>query len=236
MTDHILKKIDAEITSLRGRLLSMAELVKEQLSDATTLVSKCYLERGVSTDKLEERVNELQAVVDRESIQFIALHKPSAGDLRAVLAIMRIEADLEAIGNASTQIARAGERIHKGSRRDIPNIEQLVRIFDLTRAMLVSAIDSFARADATNLLGTARNLASLREDAADFRQNTIAAMIEDSSNVVVQVESLEIIRMAERIAEFARSIASHATFMVIGADLRNAGTQDIEKALSESRH
>jgi phosphate transport system protein len=231
MTDHILKKIDAEIASLRSRVLALSEQVKAQLNDATTLLEKCYLERGVSVDRLEEKINELQVAVDRECLQFIALHKPSAGDLRTAISMMRVVTDLEAIGNAAVQITRSGERVHKGVKREVPAVTELNSTFVQLKTMLQAAIAGFERNDAQALIGLAREQHALAQRVDSLCSSLADAMAEGGNNVKVQMEVVDIARTTNNIGALCQSIGAHIVFMVSGNDLRHASVAQIEQSL-----
>ncbi|MBV8465510.1 MAG: hypothetical protein JO218_06165 [Burkholderiales bacterium] len=229
MTDHILKKIDAEIAALRGRVLVLAEQVTAQLTDATTLLEKCYLERGVSVDKLEDKINELQVALDRECLQFIALHKPSAGDLRTAISMMRVVTDLEAIGNAVVFITRAGERVHKGVKREVPAIGDLNDAFALLKTMLQTAMQGFERIDPQTLLSLARHQRDLSQRVAAMRDTLADAVTEGGGNVKVHLDVIEIAHTTDIIGNLCQSIGAHVAFMVIGNDFRHASLAEIEQ-------
>lgn len=227
MADHILKKVDADAAALREHLRAMARQVGSQLGDAMTLLEKCYLERGLAVEKLEGGVNDWQTQLDRECLHFIVLHQPSAGDLRTVVAVSRVAADLEAVGNAACSLAKAGERIHKASRKQVPGQDGLVQMHDKASAALHAAMAAFEAGTlpaAGAVVSSSAEVRAMRDtllvqlrhqiaDAGDRLDAVLAAL--DAAQALVEVASA------------AARISLHLAFMAKGIDLRHAPADQV---------
>jgi phosphate transport system protein len=231
MADHILKKIDADITALRERIASMAGAVDTQWGDAMTLIEKCYLERGLAVDKLEERVDELHLQVDRECTHFIALHQPNAGDLRAVLGMSRIAADLEAMGNLACRAARAGERVHKHSRKQVPALAELMALHARAAGVLRASIAAITQLDGEQALLAAQQVAAIQALAASLARQLRDMLAEGAERVDPLLETMVIVQALADMAEAAGRAAGNVAFISRGVDLRHANAAQIEAAL-----
>jgi phosphate transport system protein len=231
MADHILKKIDADTAALRERVATMAAAVDEQLTDAMTLVERCYLERGLAVDKQEGRVNELQLQIDRDMTHFIALHQPSAGDLRAVLGMSRVAGNLEAIGNEAARIARAGERIHKVSRKQLPAATELLALHGRTAVVLRSALHAVTDAQLGQAMAAYQALpaAVAAADVAERALRQLLATGADRSDPII--DALTVCRALADIAAQAVEMALHVGFVASGVDLRHAEAAQVTSAL-----
>jgi phosphate transport system protein len=134
-----------ELEGLQARLLEMGGLAEERVRAAvnglvardTTLIDKVM--RG------DEPVNELHIEIDNRCFTLLALHQPMAGDLRSIVAAVKINTDLERVGDLAVNIAEAARRY-----TNHPAVKKLVDIpqmGDIAQAMLRDALDSFVRRD-----------------------------------------------------------------------------------------
>jgi phosphate transport system protein len=231
MADHILKKIDADLAGLRGQLHNMAALVREQVGDALTLVDKCYLERGLAVDRLEDKVNELHLLIDREVTHFIALHQPNASDLRAVVGVSRLAADFEQIGNLACEVARSGERLHRASRKQVPLAEPLAEFHGGIQALLLRTVDSLDMNDrdawAKRITDGSRIAAQSAPLATQLREYLQPA----PERLDAVLEALDVVRTLQAMVLLVRRITLHLIYMSVGADLRHATDAQIAKEL-----
>lgn len=231
MADHILKKIDADAAALREHLMTMARQVGTQLADAMTLVEKCYLERGLAVDKLEDGINDWQTQLDRECTHFIVLHQPSASDLRTVVAVSRVAADLEAVGNAACRLARAGERIHKVSRKQVPASEGLTALHGKVSAVLQQATAAFQAGDVGAVGPVFQALTAVNEQR-DALAGQLRNLIADTPDRLdAALAALDAAKALSDAAQWAARIALHVVFMVKGVDLRHASQEQIDAVL-----
>lgn len=231
MNQHILKKIDVDIASLRSRVQQMFALNLEQFDDAVVLFEKCHRERGLAVLEREPELHQLQFALDRESTNLIALRQPSAGDLRVVIASMRIGSALEAAGNAAVAIAAAGERIHKGGRKELAERDGLGAQHLLVRGMLCAAAEAYLRQDP----GALRAIAGSRQRQREQSEALLAALIGQiesrALSARVLAEEIEIVRGLDRIAALALAIALQVSYLVRGEDLRH---QPLEKLAGQA--
>jgi len=235
MADHTLKKIDTDIAHALDSLNTMGKLVLDQLGEAMTLVEKCYLELGVSLDKLEDKVNERQVFIDRECTQFIALRQPSASDLRTILSAMRIAAELEIVGHAACQIGRAGERIHKGGRKPVAAMEHLAAEYRVARQMLEMAVAAISANDIKAAATLAAEMLTLYEAFASVQAQVLATLAESQGNNPSCLDALGIGRTLVRVGELAQRIAAHVVYRVTGNDVRHADLATLNQ-VADSAH
>src|SRR5882762_873587 len=152
VNEHLSKQFDAELESIRSRVLEMGGLVESQIRRA--------LDDVIATDR---RVNEMEVALDGECSHVIVKRQPAANDLRLIFAITKTVTDLERIGDEAQKIARMGksiaEREYSGGR--------LTRTADVRHAaavvisMLRRALDAFARLDCDAAMEVIRQDASI---------------------------------------------------------------------------
>src|SRR2546430_8447453 len=134
-----------ELEQLKTRLLEMGGLAEEQVRVAVTALvdrDREMIERGVQAD---ERINKLHIEIDGRCFTLLALHQPMAVDLRAIVSAVKINTDLERVGDLAINIAEAARRY-----AEHPPVKKLIdipRMATIAQGMLRDALDAFVRQD-----------------------------------------------------------------------------------------
>jgi phosphate transport system protein len=208
-----------ELEALQGRLLEMGGLAEERVRAALEgLVSRepAIINKVLSGD---EPINQLHIEVDNRCFRLLALHQPMATDLRAIVAAVKINTDLERVGDLAVNIAEASKRYigHAPVKQliDIPQMGQIAQ------AMLRDALDAFVRRDtelATRVLNEDDRLDSLKTQV--FR-DLLTHMLQNQSTVEPSLDLILVSRHLERIGDHATNIAEDVIFMVSALDVRH---------------
>jgi len=211
-----------QLSGLKERLLAMGGLVEERVR----LALQGLVERdGALIDAVlngDMPVNELHIVIDDLCLKLIALHSPMAADLRGIMAAIKINSDLERVGDMAVNIGEAARRyaIHPPVKRliDIP------RMGATAQSMLRDALDSYVRGDiklAQKVLDDDDELDTLKTQV--FRE-LLNHMLQDPSPIEPALDLILISRHLERIGDHATNIAEDVIFMVSGRDVRHHST------------
>src|SRR5487761_472621 len=167
----------------------------------------------------EPAINELQMEIDDRVMQLLALHQLMAADLRFVLAISRINNDLERIGDQAVNIAQSSQRILRHPRAK-PYVD-LPRMSELAEGMVRDSLNAVVRRDLT----LARSVL-VRDDQVDnlrdqiFRE-LLTYMMENSAVIYPAFELVLVTKNLERIGDHATNIAEDVIYMVAGRDVRH---------------
>ena len=115
MTLHTDRHFEGELQTLQQLLLRMGGLVEQQIARA--IESLVERDSDLARDVIERdrEVNQLDLLIDEECLKVIALHQPAAGDLRLVTTALKINTDLERIGDMAVNVCRAGHRAQRGA-------------------------------------------------------------------------------------------------------------------------
>ena len=208
-----------ELQTLQGRLLEMGGLAEERVRSAVAGLAGGDMARLTTVSGGDEPINELHIEVDRRAFQLLALHQPMAVDLRAIVAALKINTDLERVGDLAVNIAEAARRhlVH-------PPVKQLIdipRMGDIAQRMLRDALDAFVRRDvvlAQHVLDEDDKLDALKSQI--FRE-LLAFMVRDQATVEPALDLILISRHLERIGDHATNIAEDVIFMVSARDVRH---------------
>ena len=233
MTDHSSKQYDIELETLRSRVLEMGGLVEAQIRaaiDGLTSGDVPALDAVIADD---HRVNALEVSIDTESSHLIARRQPAAGDLRLVLAIIKIVTDLERIGDEAAKIARMGKQSYARARMPSTPIAAVKHVGDIALGMLRKALDALARLDPVAAASIVREDFAIDEEFRAIVRQLITFMMEDPRTISQSLEILWIAKAIERIGDHAKNMAEYVIYMVKGRDVRHVTVEEIEREVSK---
>ena len=215
-----------ELEALQGRLLEMGGLAEERVRAAVQgLVSR---DASLFNKVLhgDEPINQLHIEVDNPCFRLLALHQPMATDLRAIVAAVKINTDLERVGDLAVNIAEAGVRYISH-----PPVKQLIDIPQMggiAQSMLRDSLDAFVKRDtalAHQVLNEDDRLDSLKTQV--FR-DLLTYMLKDQGTVEPSLDLILVSRHLERIGDHATNIAEDVIFMVSALDVRHHPPAPVE--------
>jgi phosphate transport system protein len=215
-----------ELDALQGRLLEMGGLAEERVRAAIQgLVTRdpTLFEKVLLGD---EPINQLHIEVDNRCFRLLALHQPMATDLRAIVAAVKINTDLERVGDLAVNIAEAGTRYI--SHPPVKKLIDIPQMGDIAQAMLRDALDAFVKRDtrlAHEVLNEDDRLDSLKTQV--FR-DLLTYMLKDQSTVEPALDLILVSRHLERIGDHATNIAEDVIFMVSALDVRHHPPAPVE--------
>jgi phosphate transport system protein len=210
---------EEELQALKNRLLTMGALVEERVHQAVrSLIDRRQeeAERVIASDK---EVNDLQIEIDDRCLKLLATQTPLAGDLRLITAAMKINADLERIGDQAVNVA---ENVIKLLPQ--PPLKPLIdipRMAEIAQQMTRDALDSFVKKDpemARDVLRRDDEVDSLKDQV--FRE-LLTYMMADPGTIQRALALILISRNIERIADHATNIAEDVIFLVEAKDVRH---------------
>ncbi len=215
------RHFEGELAQLKDRLLEMGGLAEERVRAVVHgLVERDVpeLERVLAGD---DPINQLQREIDDRAFKLLALQQPMAVDLRGIVAAMKIDTDLERVGDLAVNIAEAASRYLL-----FPPVKPLIdlpRMSAIAEGMLHDALDSYIRRD----VGLAHAVLR-RDDDLDALKNQVfrellTYMIETPAKIEASLDLILVSRHLERIGDHATNIAEDVIFMVSARDVRHHG-------------
>ena len=220
MSDHLSKQFDRELENISSRILQMGTLVERQVLAAIEAFSTGSAEASQRVIDGEREVDADEVDID-EDCMLIARRQLAAGDLRLILAILRIVTDLERIGDKACEIASMSRVLRPAGAQHLPRLTDLDHCGRLATDMLRAALDSLAHRDveaARRVIGS--------DAAVDTAFNTIlrqllSYMLEDPRTISEALDILWIAKAIERIGDHATNIAEDVIYVVSGIDIRH---------------
>ena len=229
--EHIYKQFDAELETIRSRVLEMGGLVEEQITKAVDALidnDRKLAEEVISND---HRVNALDVSTDEACTQIIALRQPTAGDLRLILTIIKAIADLERIGDEAAKIARYTLKVLESDRIVTPRYGEIKYMAGLVLKMLRESLDAFARLDASGAAEVARQDIEVDEEFHLITRHLITYMMEDPRTISTFIDLMFVVKAIERIGDHSKNISEYVVYMVKGKDVRHTTLEELEQEL-----
>ncbi len=219
------KHFDERLDELKQDLLDMSHRVERQMEAAVLLATGSREEDPEEIIRRDEAIDEAEVAIEEKGIELLALHQPMAGDLRMIVTILKINNDLERIGDHAVNIAEAVIRLREQPDRP-PIPPQLEEMGRRARDMLRDALDDFVQLNAER----AGELGA-RDDRVDALHESLfrvvlTHMLDHDISACLQV--ILISRNVERIADHAVNIGEDVVFMVRGTTIRHQGRSDEE--------
>ena len=208
-----------ELEHLKARLLEMGGLAEEAVRLAVKgLVDR---DRHLTAQVLagDGPLNALHIEVDSRCFTLLALHQPMAVDLRAIVAAVKINTDLERVGDLAINIAEAAQRYV--SRPPVKKLIDIPRMATIAQSMLRDALDAFVRRDtalAQAVLNQDDELDALKTQI--FRE-LLTYMLQDPTTIEPALDLILVSRHLERIGDHATNIAEDVIFIVSARDVRH---------------
>ncbi len=199
-----------ELESLKTSLIKMGSVVEENIALAIRSVTEKNQELALKVIESDKRVDTLEIEIDNAIVDLLALQQPVASDLRFILAALKINNDLERIGDHAVNIAQAAQVLCS-----IPEVElmkEIPQMAEITRKMLREAIDSFILLDPVK----ARTVIKTDDQIDDLNRTVIRSIIEllksNKQTAECGMELSLVSRNMERVADLATNIAEEVIF------------------------
>jgi phosphate transport system protein len=219
-------KFQQNLDELKERLLVMAGLVEQAIQRATEAYSTRDTGLCEMVLRSEPAINRMEREIDQAALDLLAMEQPMAIDLRFIIAVIRINADLERVGDQAVNIAQRVQDLGMFANVDVP--VDIPRLASLSSAMVRKALQAFIEGDAD----LAESVLALDDqvdemNSAAFR--SLSTLIGQRPEMTPQaLNALIISRNLERVGDHATNIAEDVIFWVRGADVRHGATAEAE--------
>jgi phosphate transport system protein len=216
------RQVDTQIDQLKNLILSMGGHVEKALDEAMQALIHRKSDAFQKVHEIENKINEEHIQVDQACMHFLAKQGPVARDLRLIISIIKINSDLERMGDQSVNIAYTGKDYltRQPISQSLPDIE---RMSILARKMVKGSLDSFVREDeksAQEILLMDDEVDGLK--AKVFR-DLLAYIKQQPQNADAALDMILIARNLERLGDHATNIAEDVIFVSTGKDVRHGG-------------
>jgi phosphate transport system protein len=207
-------RLQIEIEKIKKQILSLGAMVEEQLNRANKAVATKNLDIAKWVIESDRRVDEIEVEIEEECLKILALHQPVAVDLRFITAVIKINNDLERIGDEAVNIA---ERvIYLGTRTPLNVTFDYSEMSIKTIKMVKDSLDALVNLDLEVALRLRIDDNAI--DALDrgFFQKVSNSLPDNPENAGSLIQLFLISRHLERIADHATNIAEEVIYLIEG--------------------
>jgi len=218
----------AELDELQQRLLAMGGMVEFAIHRSI----RALIDRDAALSQQvwenERRINEMEIEIDEQATRILALHQPVARDLRFITAAIKINSDLERMGDLAVNIVQRAVSLNRQPQVkpliDVPHMSRLVE------SMVHKSLDAFVKRDPE----MAHGVLAADDEVDDLKHAVYAELISfmerDPSAVHPSVDLMFIAHNLERIADHATNVAEDVLFLVNGIDVRHSHSRVVAES------
>jgi len=204
---------------LKNNLLTLMEYTEQTVDLALQAVADKNYDKAKEVIKSDDKIDEMEVNIEEQCLQLLALHQPVAIDLRFIITTLKVNNDLERIGDLAVNISERALTLSKLDKHDAPF--DFTTMASLTRNMLKKAIDSLLNKD----VKSAKEVCTA-DDEVDKINKDMYKQICEKINIHPErtefyLQYLSTSRHLERIADYATNIAEDVIYMVNGEIVRH---------------
>lgn len=214
--NHIMSAFDRDLASIQALVLRMGDLVSAALLDAAEALESrnaALAERVRAGDK---QIDALEEQINSECARLIAIRAPAATDLRTVLTVMKIAANLERCGDYAKNLAKRSVVLAEMTTLPVPTgaIRQMAKY---VTTLLTDALAAFVTRDAAVAAEVRQRDHEVDQMYATLFRELLTEMMEDHRNITAAMHLHFIAKNIERVGDHATAVAEQVIYLVTGA-------------------
>ena len=212
---HILSQFDNDLEEIQAHILKMGGLVEMAISDSMKAFVHKDMELAGNVRSGDAAIDKLEELINEEAARVIALRAPTAVDLRVILSVIKVSANLERIGDYAKNVAkRTGVLIQMNEIEDAANaLRRLAREVEL---MLKDALDAYVQRDVSLAEDIIRRDNDVDQMYNGLFRQFVTFMMEDPRNITGCMHLHFMAKNIERMGDHVTSIAEQVIFIVTG--------------------
>ena len=219
------RHIEHQIAQLKNSILQFGTIVEESISRSNTALFKRDVELAQKVIANDTEIDRLEVELEEECLKVLALYQPVAADLRFVVAVLKINNDLERIGDLASNIAKTVSQLTITGPLELP--EEISSMAKQVEEMVKNSLDAVVKAD-PDLARQVRK----EDDIVDAGRHTVRKLViqqikKDPEKVEGLLQINSISKHLERIADMATNIAEDVIYMVEGEIVRHRHRDDV---------
>ena len=218
-------KYQGELVLLNKKLLEMASLVETMIAKSVKALREGNMILAQEVIRTDEQVNAMEVEIDNLCVKILALYQPEAKDLRTVTMIMKVNNDLERIGDHASSISRIALFM-----ADYPPLKPLVdipKMAEKAMEMLRESLDAFIRRNAQLAVEVCRKDDEVDNYEPQIVRELITFIMSDPTTLNRALRYIYVARHIERVADLATNIAENAYYIATGEVLKHQHTSEI---------
>lgn len=212
--------LQRDLEALKKEVLQLGNLVESAINTAILALNNRETDLAAKVMQYEEEINDKEVHIEEECLKILALHQPVAVDLRFIVVVLKVNNDLERMGDVAKNIAKRA--IFLASQPPLPIFHEFaVELPVMVRSMVRKSLDALVTLD----VELAKSVMKMDDRVDEINQSMYAEVqriiTDDASKAEVAINLLSTSRYMERIADLSTNIAEDVLFMVEGRVYRH---------------
>lgn len=233
LSQHISKRFNQELESVRAQVLQMGGLVEQQVSNGLLSLLDANAELGKQVVERDVEVNKMEVNIDETCTEILARRQPAASDLRLMVSIIKTITDLERIGDEAEKLGKNAIEL-SCENKAYNEFSELRHLGESVKKMLNRTLNAYARMDVEEALDIIQSDTIINEEFDNVLRLLIVRMMENSSEIRNALRISWCARALERIGDHSKNICEYIVYLVKGKDVRHTSMDDIKKYLGNS--
>jgi phosphate transport system protein len=224
MTIHTDKAYEAELRTLREKLLEMGGLVEQAIAASVRAIAERDSPLAEEVKVGDRHINRMEVDIDGMCRRILALRQPAASDLRFITTALKIVVDLERMGDLAVNVAERALDLNQAP--PLGPMHELSKIADLSEAQLKKALDAFVTGDVEKAEEVMHGDDLIDALYLKIFNDMLARMMEDSRNIRRATALMFAAKHLERFGDHAVNLAEMVVYMVRGQDVRHPKSRE----------
>lgn len=231
---HISESFNTELEEIKNHLLEMGGKVEQQLNAAVDALVDLNTGAAEAIVSRDQEVNQMEIAIDDQCATILARRQPAASDLRLVITVIKVNTDIERIGDEAAKVARQAMQITEEGKSP-SNYVEIKHIGTHVASMLRNALDAFARLDVNLAAEVVKQDIVVDREYGSALRSLVTFMMEDPRSIGAILNEIWALRSLERIGDHASNIAEHVVYLVRGEDVRHQSLEAFVEQVEEGR-
>lgn len=214
--------LEIELQDAQEKMFKMMDLAIEAIQKALDALDSMNIEKAEQVISDDTVIDETEKLIDEECIRLLVTKQPAAVDLRLVLSILKINTDLERIGDLATNIAK--QTIHLINKQQPHKLVNIPKMAEMATKMLTDALKSFVKKDSNLALNVINKDIKIDKLNEKVHHDMFRYISEDRKEVSKGFSILMISKSLERIGDHITNIAERTIYYIEGKDIRHEDT------------
>ena len=213
--------LSRDLEKLKKEVLKLGNLVETAINNAILALNNREASYVDEVLKHENMINDMEVKIEEDCLKILALHQPVAVDLRFIVVVLKVNNDLERMGDFASNIAKRARELMQED--PLPTLPEFVNeLPDLVRTMVRKSLDALVKLD----MNLAKEVIEMDEKVDQINRDMYAVVKKEIAknphNTETAINVLSCSRYMERIADLSTNIAEDVIFMVEGKVIRHA--------------
>ncbi len=213
-----------DIEKLQAKVSRLGDLVETSLQSAVQSFMNNNSDLANQAINADQQIDDLEVEIEEECLKLLALHKPVAADLRYIITILKLNNDLERIGDLTTKIAM--KRIPIDNRNEVNIDQELIEMTNMVKQMLKTSLDSLINSSESRAQEVLDSDEQVDEINRVLHEKVRAFYSQNIDKLKFSLSILSVARSLERIADHTTNIAEDVIYMITGNIVRHTESQN----------